>query len=363
MFKGISIHIGVNSVDQTHYRNSEFGELNSCIKDAEEMEKIAEFKGFEKRTILRNAKVAQVKNKIREASGELESGGICLITFSGHGAQTTGDENSDEQDRKRKDETWCLQDRQMLDDEFLELWANFKENRRVLVISDSCHSGTIIDFFKFLMANESNLLANVINNNRFSLLERGFDFSVFENQILFEHGLDFIDFKKDSLEKNLAILKKTKLAKKLNSVFSKSFKPNLFARKVKTLPRALIRQINLDNQKVYEEARFEAKENLKEILRTSNVENVNDLKKASIMLISACQDWQTTHDGPSENDNSVFTKALIDVWDNGNFAGNYVKFHEAIANNLKTTGRIPNRYVTGNPNADFELQKPFTMEL
>ena len=43
----------------------------------------------------------------------------------------------------RQDETWCLWDGQLIDDElYLEL-SRFAAGVRVLVLSDSCHSGTV----------------------------------------------------------------------------------------------------------------------------------------------------------------------------------------------------------------------------
>jgi hypothetical protein len=51
------------------------------------------------------------------------------------------DENNDEGDGA--DETWCLQDRQFLDDELFQHFRLFKPGVRIIVISDSCHSGTV----------------------------------------------------------------------------------------------------------------------------------------------------------------------------------------------------------------------------
>ena len=41
------------------------------------------------------------------------------------------------------DETWVCHDRQLIDDELYELWGKFKAGVRILVLSDSCHSGTV----------------------------------------------------------------------------------------------------------------------------------------------------------------------------------------------------------------------------
>ena len=52
------------------------------------------------------------------------------------------DTNSDEGD-DRKDETWVLFDRMLVDDELYTLWGKFAQAVRIAVISDSCHSGSV----------------------------------------------------------------------------------------------------------------------------------------------------------------------------------------------------------------------------
>ena len=42
------------------------------------------------------------------------------------------------------DETWVCYYRQFIDDELYELWGKFKAGVRILVLSDSCHSGTVL---------------------------------------------------------------------------------------------------------------------------------------------------------------------------------------------------------------------------
>jgi hypothetical protein len=51
------------------------------------------------------------------------------------------DRNHDEPDLQ--DETWCLYDGELIDDEINRALARFKAGVRVLVLSDSCHSGTV----------------------------------------------------------------------------------------------------------------------------------------------------------------------------------------------------------------------------
>jgi hypothetical protein len=82
-----------------------------------------------------------VIGEIRDAAKTLKSGDIFLYTFSGHGSQVT-DFNGDEKDKL--DETWCLFDGMLIDDEAYELWTKFREGVRVIALLDCCHSGSAI---------------------------------------------------------------------------------------------------------------------------------------------------------------------------------------------------------------------------
>jgi hypothetical protein len=61
------------------------------------------------------------------------------MSYSGHGAQVE-DLSGDEADGE--DETWCLYDRMFLDDEQCELYAEFAKGVKIVVLADSCHSGS-----------------------------------------------------------------------------------------------------------------------------------------------------------------------------------------------------------------------------
>jgi hypothetical protein len=150
MAKGISIHIGLNSVDPAHY-NGWDGRLNACEQDAKDMQAIAEEKGFESQILLTKEATAEpVSEEIRRAAAELDKGDMLFLTYSGHGGQvpdTNGDEGGEAQD-----ETWVLYDRQLVDDELYALWAAFDPGAHIFVLSDSCHSGSVTrDLFDALV--------------------------------------------------------------------------------------------------------------------------------------------------------------------------------------------------------------------
>jgi lysophospholipase L1-like esterase len=139
--KGISLHVGLNFVDKKHYGSE--ARLEACESDAHAMNALAKSAGFKKRTVLLNEKATRnaVKEAIATAAAELKAGDIFLYTYSGHGSQAP-DFNKDEPDKK--DETWCLFDGMLIDDEAYDLWLRFAEGVRVLCLMDCCHSGSNI---------------------------------------------------------------------------------------------------------------------------------------------------------------------------------------------------------------------------
>lgn len=139
--RGISLHIGLNSVSPKHY-DGWTGPLTACEFDARDMAAIAKAQGMKTKVLLTSAGTRKrTLNAIRDAAKKLDAGDLFFLTYSGHGGQLP-DATSDEPDKT--DETWCLFDGELLDDELnLELSA-FAPGVRVLVLSDSCHSGTVV---------------------------------------------------------------------------------------------------------------------------------------------------------------------------------------------------------------------------
>jgi hypothetical protein len=141
MAKGVALTIGLNSVDPNHYQGWS-GELVACENDARDMAEIARSGGFDVSTLLtRKATREAVLGTISKAASSLRAGDIFMLTYSGHGGQLP-DLNGDEPDGL--DETWCLFDGELVDDELYQFLGKFSQGVRILVFSDSCHSGTVV---------------------------------------------------------------------------------------------------------------------------------------------------------------------------------------------------------------------------
>lgn len=238
MPKGLSIHIGLNRVDPDHYAGWS-GELTACEFDAKDMEAMSRANDFQPTVFLsEEASADAVTGAISAAATELGSDDILFLTYSGHGGQVP-DANSDEQD-DRKDETWCLFDRQLVDDELYTLWSQFQPGVRIFVLSDSCHSGSAV---------------------------------------------------RDTVE----LIPAERLAAAGSE--EAGAQPRF-----KVLPESKQGKVYEQNQSVYDAIQA----------RTT----ANDKTDISpyVLLISGCQDSQTSADGER---NGLFTQALRQVWDDG----------------------------------------------
>lgn len=154
----ISLHIGVNHVDASQY-NGWDGALSGCENDAATMVEIAAAEGFAARPLLSGeATSTNVLAGITAAAGELEAGDIFLLTYAGHGAQLP-DAGGDEGDRQ--DETWVLFDRMLIDDELEAAFSAFAPGTDIVMLSDSCHSGTV---FRSMFSTEQQSFAELKNS-------------------------------------------------------------------------------------------------------------------------------------------------------------------------------------------------------
>jgi metacaspase-1 len=140
MAKGVALTIGLNSVNPTHYAGWS-GDLTACEADAQDMAEIARSAKFTVKSLLTKAATRKnVIGQLAKAASVLKADDVFMLSYSGHGGQIP-DRNKDEDDHQ--DETWCLYDGQLIDDEIYLLLGKFVAGTRILVFSDSCHSGTV----------------------------------------------------------------------------------------------------------------------------------------------------------------------------------------------------------------------------
>jgi hypothetical protein len=287
--KAISLHLGLNAVDPKHYEGWG-GELNACEFDAKDMAALGRTAGMSVTTLLtKRATRATAVRAVRTAAKALKSGDLFFLTYSGHGGQVD-DVSGEEQDKL--DETWCLYDGELIDDElYLEL-SRFAKGVRVLVLSDSCHSGTVT---------RASMSAAPGTPGRSKMMPP-------------------------------AVARRTYLA-------HRAF--------YDALQRDVARQSKVA-------ASLDPDTALGHVAVSTRLTGIATACKASVILISGCQDNQTSMDG---DHNGAFTEQLLRVWNRGAFKGNYAQFHAAIKAAMPRS-QTPNLFTLG-PAAQFVRQRPF----
>jgi metacaspase-1 len=275
MTKGIALTIGLNAVDPVHYGGWS-GDLVACENDANDMADIAKTQGFVVTKLLTKAATrVKVIARIKKAAQLLKAGEMFLLSYSGHGGQLP-DKNSDEDDAV--DETWCLYDGELVDDELYMLFGRFKPGVRIAMFSDSCHSGTVAK------------------------------------------------------------------AAYYKAMPPASAKPG--AMRYRFMPAEVAQRTYSANRAFYDP-----------ILKDKALKESRDQVKASVLLISGCQDNQYSADGDF---NGLFTAHLLNVWNDGKFKGSYRKFQRAIVKQMPPD-QTPNYYRVGGADPKFDALRPFTL--
>ena len=168
MSKAVSFHLGLNAIDPAHYGDP--GVLRGCENDARDMAAIAKAAGYTPTVLLtRKATSMALFATLDQHAKALQSGDAFLLSMSSHGAQVR-DLTGEEADGK--DETWCLYDRMVLDDEIYAAMCKFREGVNIVVLSDSCHSGTMTRRLRLLT--EANIADDFLPNSG-AMLTRCFD--------------------------------------------------------------------------------------------------------------------------------------------------------------------------------------------
>jgi len=288
--KALSLHIGLNEVDGAAY-GGWTGPLAACEFDANDMAAIAKSKSMKPTVLLtKKATRSNVLQAMRASAKALGSGDLFFMSYSGHGGQVP-DVSGDEADKQ--DETWCLYDGQLIDDELYFELAKFASGVRILVLSDSCHSGSV-----------------------------------------------------------------TRAAPVPTT--TPSLRP-------KMMPPAVAMRTYRDHQAFYDKLQLDVAKQagktavdpdtaLAAVAASPRLGAIVKRFKPSAVLISGCQDNQTSMDGEH---NGAFTEALLRVWNNGTFSGSYGSFHARIRGSMPAS-QSPNLFTLGQAGI-FLAQTPFSV--
>lgn len=281
MAAGRSLHIGVNRVDPGAYGGWS-GPLRGCENDANDLQAVCAANGFGTRKLLTaEATSAAVLAEIDEAAKALTDGGLFVVTYSGHGGQRP---DTDNEEPDALDETWVLFDRQLLDDELYERWGRFAAGARVVVVSDSCHSGSVIQ----------------------AMLD-GYAAGVLGAAAAAGEAL-----------------------------------PALLG-DARAMPLEANNEDNTRRAPLYDSVKASA----------ANERDV--LLQARVLLLSGCQDNQTSADGRR---NGLFTATLLREWDGGAFAGGYRRLLSS-ARRRMPPWQTPNYFALNDSARAFDSERPF----
>lgn len=300
---GISLNVGLNEVTSDIFQAPK---LLGCVKDAEKMLEIALSRGFDpnlSKTLLGSAATHNaVEVEVSKAAEILKPGDLFLFSFAGHGTFQVGGAATGETDDH--DESIVLTDHFMMDDFWRNtLWPKFDPGVRIVAIADCCHSETA-----FLSVNVDTFV------EAFAITTEGVG----------SHASASI----------AAIGVSEHVERKIPADGAGVVAPGF------RLVPAAQREKELAESKAFYDT-----------VLAASPQTIN----ATQLFLSACKDDQKAADG---SPNGAFTAKLLEVWDNGNFAGNYKEFMAKIA-----AGFGPNQTPTltqlGAP--DFSWQKPFTI--
>lgn len=139
--EGRSIHIGVDEVDASVYREH-LEPLAAAERDAAAMRDLATAVGVSTRLIV--GEDATRKNVVESLEATIERlvpGDFLAITFAGHGVSLRGAGD----DPDGFDEAWCLHDGLLLDDELALYLSTVPAGCEVAVVTDACFAAGVLD--------------------------------------------------------------------------------------------------------------------------------------------------------------------------------------------------------------------------
>ena len=300
-----SLHIGLNAVDPGHYQGWD-GQLSACEADALSMQqlvlslidapKIKPPVRYATEVLLTAQATRQaVLDRLAHYAQACRAGDFFLLTYSGHGGQLP-DQDGDEPDGL--DETWALFDAQLVDDELYLAYSKFAEGVRLLVLSDSCHSGSVTKAVHYSGRPPIDYL-----------------------------GDNMVNYQRDYASGRVV------------------------ANSYRNVPIPVVQQTFNANRQFYQKI-------MQGVLTESGAgrQAYQTVVKASVRLISGCADNQLSQDGIF---NGLFTGVLLKVWNGGSFLGDYNAFHKGIVAKMPPD-QTPQHAVVGTVDAAYDRTIPFT---
>jgi hypothetical protein len=286
------------------------------------MSNIARGQNLQVTTLLtRDATRDRVLTAIHNAATQLAAGDLFVLSYSGHGGQVP-DANGDEPEGL--DETWCLYDGQLIDDEIYGALVEFPANVRVLVFSDSCHSGSVV-----------------------RVLRTDFQGAPAERRLELNEK-----FMKQAAPKQLKIREFPGRAVTVRpAAVHAAAASNPTVHVYRTMPPVQSIKVYEKNKAFYDRIGAAAP-------REDTVQ-----VKCSVILIAGCKDNQLSADLGT---NGLFTYIVKQVWNNGGFSGDYPAFHSSILSGVThiSDDQEPAYFkLYGDPGAlgRFEHQHPYTL--
>jgi hypothetical protein len=154
MGKAYALLVGLKSVDPDSYGG--WDGVNGCWGcelDVDNIERILKPIGYHVRILkTKEATRDKILSALYRTADNTVAGDIFVFYYSGHGGQQP-DLNDDESDGK--DETLVAYDREVIDDKIHEALMRFKAGVRIVMISDSCNSGSNYRGRRDIEANEN----------------------------------------------------------------------------------------------------------------------------------------------------------------------------------------------------------------
>lgn len=371
--RGRALCIGLNEVDPGHYGSPL--RLSGCRNDAQDLATILRgVDGFDPPDVLLDsqATVAAVENEIRSAASELNAGDLFVLTIASHGSQLP-DLNGDEAEldsTDRLDETWLLYDRMWVDDERYGLWHEFESGVRILIVADTCHSGTTIRRL-VTGSGSAQIFLNGVKLGSGSAFAAAAGLR--DMDALLRSGTSMQS--DDAFHGALSVAKTRAAAFPIRAAAPDGGGGGGVGRG-DIRNRGLGWEVGANTRSIAEISQtvrtidrndaialYAARSNVYDPILQRDAVNERSPLNATIVLLAACQDHQTAADG---NQNGAFTGTLKEVWAE-EFAGTYEGFVNEIKRRMynRFFEQTPNYLPLGAPDPEFlyKAQRPFSVRL